>query len=69
MAELKWALVPASEAEAERCAARPSLRSTARCEMPLAHRGVPVAAGFHCGRTRGGYWKSWPVLDRQEGSA
>jgi hypothetical protein len=56
----------------ETCLAAPSPRSTARCEMRQGHDAGrpyenpdPVAAallnGFHCGRTRGGYWKTWPA--------
>lgn len=43
------------------CGAKPSKRSTARCEMPVSHAGVKVAADWHGGRTRGGYWKFWKV--------
>jgi predicted carbohydrate-binding protein with CBM5 and CBM33 domain len=43
------------------CGAQPSKRSAARCEMPADHKGVKIAADWHCGRTRGGYWKTWKV--------
>lgn len=59
MKRLEWRVL--TDAEQERCRAKPSPRSTARCEMPPGHKGVSVGAEFHCGRTRGGYWKSWPV--------
>jgi hypothetical protein len=52
---------PVSETEQQRCGARPSPRSTAQCEMPPGHGGVSVTADCHAGRTRGGYWKFWPV--------
>jgi hypothetical protein len=59
---LEWRIVTGYEQE-ERCEARPSKRSSARCEMPKDHKGVTLAAEFHCGRTRRGYWKSWPVSE------
>jgi hypothetical protein len=49
-----------------RCRARPSPRSTARCEDKPRHweRATP-AADWHSGRTRGGYWKFWPVTEEE----
>jgi len=51
---------------AARCGARPSKRSTARCEDKPGHwkRDSP-ASDVHSGRTRGGYWKFWPVTDEE----
>src|ERR1035441_9633020 len=62
MKDMQWVLVTGPPAA--RCEARPSRRSTARCEMPPDHQDVPAGAGFHCGRTRGGYWKSWLVISQ-----
>ena len=59
MKHFTWRLV--TEAEMQTCGARPSPRSTARCEAPPGHKGVKVAADWHGGRTAGGYWKFWPV--------
>ena len=42
---------PSAAAATVRC--QRSRRSTATCEMPPHH------SGHHCGRTAGGYWKSW----------
>jgi hypothetical protein len=50
-----------AEQEKPRCAAQPSRHSTARCEMPEGHRYEDERENFHAGRTRGGYWKFWPV--------
>lgn len=50
-----------------RCGAQLSPRSTARCEDKPGHwkRDSP-ASDWHSGRTRGGYWKFWPVTDEEK---
>lgn len=52
--------------EVRRCGAQLSKRSTARCEDKPGHwkRGTP-ASDLHSGRTRGGYWKFWPVHEEE----
>lgn len=52
--------------EQPKCGARPSPRSTARCEMPPEHwRKATLMADIHSGRTRGGYWKFWQVSEEE----
>lgn len=51
----------AAERERTVCLAQPSPHSTARCEMPKGHHYEDANGNFHGGRTRGGYWKFWPV--------
>ena len=61
-----------AEHERTMCRAKPSLRSSAQCEMTRDHdpggpfhdelpEGEQHRGAFHAGRTRGGYWKFWPV--------
>lgn len=68
----------AEERQRAVCRARPTRRSTARCEMPKGHdpdgpfkAELPVEqqhrAAFHGGRTPGGHWKSWPVRPEERG--
>lgn len=61
---MKLELAPAEERP--RCGAQPSPRSTARCEDTPRHWGRDNAlSGTHKGRTRGGYWKFWPVTEEE----
>lgn len=49
---VKWRVL--SEEERRTCGEQPTRHSSARCEMRPDHE-----PGFHAGRTRGGYYKTW----------
>ena len=57
-----------TEQEQTVCRARPSKRSSARCEMSNGHdtEDNDFMATFHAGRTQRGYWKFWPAAKEAE---
>jgi hypothetical protein len=59
-------LTPEEQAESEqRCGARPTPHSLARCEEKPEHWKGPGEINIHAGRTPGGYWKFWDVADAE----